>query len=634
MAGQNRLYAFDSASGKYYKINKEGRILKRATSIGRIPENSQVINFKDSKYFNRLRTGLPDFNLRRFGATIRNIPSSAFERYMTGNTGASRAFNLAEGRPDYRRMVDFGRRSVGTVRNAPGYFQGLQDEMRAIRSMGGNASGIVRNTPGYYEELQRLRGMVDFGKRPAGIVRNTPGYFEGLYNLRTKPSAMSRLKNFMSPSLPTFRSGLSRVGRGLASSRLGGLGANAVSGLGGFAKNITLMGTLRGLGLVAGGAYSAYEAYGAIQKATSKENKSRILASNLSDLTPEAISLAVTGGLYGLGLFGTGALATAGATIAAAPAAAILGYKAGNLIEKKLGIGDALFDLGYRGGVDTEEGDELTRSLKETLARKRDARGPRSEMSIQRRREFLENRAKRRVMGARRGRGLKTTLVGAQFSPAVSSIRSVFRNNVSKDILQSITERAQYLESLGYGSYLKEYARRYRANQNSSSGFIPNFAGGIGAEMMDIATSPDYAGFRNAVPQMSSYYPNMIKNSAEIEVPAVDVYSRMGFPGAKPKNPSEQYAILNPAQQAALGYAADGFVPNFASEEFMSTMVAALEKVFSPMLNKMSSTGSTSNVINVNDQRTYETTSDKVDGIMEFLAQQFPREIGKLGINV
>ena len=63
-------------------------------------------------------------------------------------------------------------------------------------------------------------------------------------------------------------------------------------------------------------------------------------------------------------------------------------------------------------------------------------------------------------------------------------------------------------------------------------------------------------------------------------------------------------------------------------------MVAALEKVFSPMLNKMSSTGSTSNVINVNDQRTYETTSDKVDGIMEFLAQQFPREIGKLGINV
>ena len=152
--------------------------------------------------------------------------------------------------------------------------------------------------------------------------------------------------------------------------------------------------------------------------------------------------------------------------------------------------------------------------------------------------------------------------------------------------------------------------------------------------MMDIATSPDYAGFRNAVPQMSSYYPNMIKNSAEIDVPAVDVYSRMGFPGAKPKNPSEQYAILNPAQQAALGYAADGFVPNFASEEFMSTMVAALEKVFSPMLNKMSSTGSTSNVINVNDQRTYETTSDKVDGIMEFLAQHFPRDIGKLGLNV
>jgi TP901 family phage tail tape measure protein len=296
-----------------------------------------------------------------------------------------------------------------------------------------------------------------------------------------------------------------------------------------------------------------------------------------------------------------------------------------------IGIADKFF--GFAGGLSSEESSSISKRLEEKLAANQ-ARGTlKKGLKGQLDAAAAAKKSKKRMLPA--------NLVRARYSPLVTKVRNFYKG-VPREILTAATERAQYIESLGAGDRLLALLDYYRgigydpaaSFQTRSGGFIPNFAGGMMAEMMGIATNPAYVGNRNAVPQMSSYYPNMIKNSAEIEVPAVDVYSRMGFPGAKPKNPSEQYAILNPAQQAALGYAADGFVPNFASDEFMSTMVSALEKVFSPMLNKMSSTGSTSNVINVNDQRTYETTSDKVDGIMEFLAQQFPREIGKLGINV
>lgn len=569
MAGQNRLYAFDSASGKYYKINKEGRILKRATSIGRIPENSQVINFKDSKYFNRLKTGLPDNNLRRFGATIRNIPSSAFERYMTGNTGASRAFNLAENfRP--QGPPPLAKPAARQLRAAGRFFQGGVNVLPS-------GTGVRRLPASFGPNVLQSSGNVFYLPQSSTPTITSP--------TRSSMSGFQRAGRVFGTGI--FRTKQAARGVGPALRAILGLGGSMsprlAAGLGG----------LGGLGVLADIATSDNF------QIASREDRLGYLGKFLGDAA-----------LARLGPVGAG-VATASAF-----------YKVGNLLEEGFEIGEKLGGSSTYGSFfGTNETEGRAAGLEKVLQDRLASRAVRKGVI----------RSGRRSVG-----GGGASLVRSRFSTAVSSIRSLFVNNknVSRNMLQSITERAQYLESLGYGSYLKEYARRYRANQNSSSGFIPNFAGGIGAEMMDIARSPDYAGFRNAVPQMSSYYPNMIKNSAEIEVPAVDVYSRMGFPGAKPKNPSEQYAILNPAQQAALGYAADGFVPNFASEEFMSTMVAALEKVFSPMLNKISSTGSTSNVINVNDQRTYETTSDKVDGIMEFLAQQFPREIGKLGINV
>jgi hypothetical protein len=103
----------------------------------------------------------------------------------------------------------------------------------------------------------------------------------------------------------------------------------------------------------------------------------------------------------------------------------------------------------------------------------------------------------------------------------------------------------------------------------------------------------------------------------------------MGYFGAKPQNSSEQYAILNPAQQAKLGYASGGFVPNFAAEQFAGVISEAMQKVLSPLVDRAGTSVSNSNVINVNDQRSYETNSDKVNGIMEFLYSQFPKEMGR-----
>ena len=103
----------------------------------------------------------------------------------------------------------------------------------------------------------------------------------------------------------------------------------------------------------------------------------------------------------------------------------------------------------------------------------------------------------------------------------------------------------------------------------------------------------------------------------------------MGFFGAQPKNVSEKYAILNPAQQSQLGYSANGFVPNFAPEQFAGAISEALQQVLSPMFDKMGSSVSNSNVINVHDQRSFDMTSEKVNGVMDFLQKQFPTQFAK-----
>lgn len=169
--------------------------------------------------------------------------------------------------------------------------------------------------------------------------------------------------------------------------------------------------------------------------------------------------------------------------------------------------------------------------------------------------------------------------------------------------------------------------RKKGATKNKFNGFIPNFA--YRRERSSVLTSPDYVGYRNAVPEPSKYYKNVVKNTAEIEVPAVEVYNRMGFFGAQPKNVSEKYAILNPAQQNQLGYAANGFVPNFAPEQFASAISEALQQALSPMMEKVGSSVSNSNVINVHDQRSFDVTSEKVNGVMEFLQKQFPTQFAR-----
>ena len=217
---------------------------------------------------------------------------------------------------------------------------------------------------------------------------------------------------------------------------------------------------------------------------------------------------------------------------------------------------------------------------------------------------------------------LKQTAPSVEAFRAESAKQSEYLSTVPKDALEEAARRRVPVEKV-----MSERSEKRFETQNRSTGFIPNFA--FNREKFNILTSPDYAGYRNAAPEPSKYYKNVIKNTAEIEVPATEVYNRMGFFGAQPKNVSEKYAILNPAQQSQLGYSANGFVPNFAPEQFAGAISEALQQVLSPMFDKMGSSVSNSNVINVHDQRSFDMTSEKVNGVMDFLQKQFPTQFAK-----
>jgi TP901 family phage tail tape measure protein len=106
-----------------------------------------------------------------------------------------------------------------------------------------------------------------------------------------------------------------------------------------------------------------------------------------------------------------------------------------------------------------------------------------------------------------------------------------------------------------------------------SGGFIPNFS--AQNEITGIKKSNDYNSSqkRNAVNNIKfakfpgiglSYY-----NGEESVVSSEQVAMAMGYPkGTKPKNPAEKYSILTPAMQENLGFAAQGFIPNFATDIF------------------------------------------------------------------
>jgi hypothetical protein len=208
-------------------------------------------------------------------------------------------------------------------------------------------------------------------------------------------------------------------------------------------------------------------------------------------------------------------------------------------------------------------------------------------------------------------------------------------------------------EEQAYKAYLEEQKKKYTYrsesgflsgfnpsnylfNTSNSGGFIPNFA--MRQEMAAIKNSPDYAGYRNAMPTRSSIYGDKIINSAEIEVPAKEVYARMFGPagyGMSPKNPSETHAILNPAQQSALGYAG-GFVPNFSNEQFATMMSEAMKNgMASFMADGFMPAASNSNVVNINDNRNIQSSMESnpgvLDAVMDVLMKMHPKEMAAIG---
>jgi TP901 family phage tail tape measure protein len=188
-------------------------------------------------------------------------------------------------------------------------------------------------------------------------------------------------------------------------------------------------------------------------------------------------------------------------------------------------------------------------------------------------------------------------------------------------------------EEKRYKNYLENLKKQY---SNEAGGFIPNYA--ISKEMSAIKNSPDYAGYRNAMPKMSSVYGDKVINSAEIEVPAKEVYARMFGPagyGMSPKNPSETHAVLNPAQQSALGYAG-GFVPNFSNEQFASMMSEAMKNgMASFMADGFMPAASNSNVVNINDNRNVQSSMESnpgvLDAVMDVLLKMHPKEMAAIG---
>jgi hypothetical protein len=211
---------------------------------------------------------------------------------------------------------------------------------------------------------------------------------------------------------------------------------------------------------------------------------------------------------------------------------------------------------------------------------------------------------------------------------------------------KTILSQKDFETAEDYKKYLEEEKKKYsyRAgssvfnpnsylfdSNNAAGGFVPNFA--MYQEMSAIKNRPDYAGYRNAMPIRSSVYDDKIINTAEIETPVQDVYARMFGPigySMKPKNPNETHAILNPAQQNALGYAAGGFVPNFSMDEFTSKITEAMKNGMGSYA--AGSIPQTSNNVYLNDNRSYsEASNDVMEGVLDLLFKKYPQEMAALG---
>ncbi len=262
-----------------------------------------------------------------------------------------------------------------------------------------------------------------------------------------------------------------------------------------------------------------------------------------------------------------------------------VGYRAGNLIEEGLGIGEKLGDI-MSGGT----------------------------------------------------RGIFDAYKGVRFNERQNYTKYRFdaQGNKIGETFESDADYKAYLqEELKKGLSLSQYKDyNLRLSDIYAGGFIPNFAASSAAasELLNIKNRPDYAGYRDAVPMKSSIYDDKVINSAEIEVRAKDVYPRMFGPAGyamSPKNPSETHAILNPAQQSALGYAG-GFVPNFSMEDFGTVISEAMKNGMSSFAGGM--VPQASNNVILNDNRSYmEDSNELMQGVLDVLFEKYPKEMAGLG---
>lgn len=110
-----------------------------------------------------------------------------------------------------------------------------------------------------------------------------------------------------------------------------------------------------------------------------------------------------------------------------------------------------------------------------------------------------------------------------------------------------------------------------KTTKTKSGGFIPNFS--VQKEISGIKKSRDYtSNQKRKASENVVYNPNFpglgptIYNGQESVVESTKVAEALGYPpGTKPKNPAEKLSILTPAMANNLGFAAKGFIPNFAN---------------------------------------------------------------------
>jgi len=301
-----------------------------------------------------------------------------------------------------------------------------------------------------------------------------------------------------------------------------------------------------------------------------------------------------------------------------------IGYRTGNVIENKLGIGESMVNEASMNLQASRERAPLEALLD---AKKRKASRIKLEADSQ---SFFD-----RLHAPKKTEEAAFPMVDLANTNKLNQgdrIAALRKQSADDSLFLSFhAEKGDREEAARRGVSLEKVIKEREDSKgytNESKGFVPNFS--FAREKMSIMSSPDYAGHRNAVPNYSKHYSNVIKNSAEIEVPASEVYNRMGLFGAKPKNSSEQYAILNPAQQKSLGYA-QGFVPNFAGNDFMEKLSTSIkEAISSAFEGGMPQGNSNSNVVHINDNSTYHGAS-QVGSIKKFLMDQFPKELGKYG---